>query len=81
MQENIIEDAEFEEIDETVEQLEAAVESAENTPEEQKTFTQGEMLSMLKDAVEAGAITQNDFKRMRSEMGIFQSDFGYQSKC
>ena len=78
MQENI-EEAVFEEItdDETkaIEALEAA-KAADGEPETPQTvFTGRQMLALLKGAVESGHLSQQEFKRMRAEMGIFQSTY------
>jgi hypothetical protein len=77
-EQNNIEDVDFEEVDEetnAVEELDAAIEAADDAEDMPTTFTSRQMLNMLKAAVEAGHLSKKDYKRMRSEMGIFQSDY------
>jgi len=70
MQENNIVDAEFEEIDDNV-QAEENEEVSTTAPKMSKS----EIIKALSLAVDRGHIGQGQLTKMRTEMGIFQSDF------
>jgi len=78
---NDIEDADFEEIPVALDEADAfealnEAHDAADEPEQQQTvFTSRQMLALLKGALEAGHLSKKEFVRMRSEMGIFQSNY------
>ena len=81
MQERDIEDAVFEEINEEQPTVNVGTEghvdhgSSQGQPSDAAKLSKSEITRALKDAISGGTITPKNGKRMREEMGIFQSDF------
>lgn len=82
MKEPDIEDAVFEEIKDEQEVVNVGTEghvdhgsSSNVTPADAAKLSKSEITRALKDAITGGTITPKNGKRMREEMGIFQSDF------